>query len=90
MYASVGILGFFLGFIMVIFSGKERKSSVTSDPPRAANVLIMKVMVSDSNANVFLPLYTEWQWHSQGLPESQNKDKNEESLRKNKKKMMQI
>ncbi|XP_072040154.1 sorting nexin-25-like [Amphiura filiformis] len=43
-YVAVGVLGFSLGVVLVIFSGKERSLSVTSDPPRAANVLIMKVM----------------------------------------------
>ena len=45
-YLGVTMVGFILGFVMVMFSGKKRKQSMISNPSPAANVLVMKVMVS--------------------------------------------
>ncbi|XP_033631880.1 sorting nexin-25-like isoform X1 [Asterias rubens] len=43
-YLGVTMVGFILGFVMVMFSGKKRKQSMIANPSPAANVLVMKVM----------------------------------------------
>ncbi|XP_022086183.1 sorting nexin-25-like isoform X2 [Acanthaster planci] len=43
-YLGVTVVGFLMGFIMVMFSGKKRKTSVLASPSPAANILVTKVM----------------------------------------------
>ena len=50
-YLGVTMVGFILGFVMVMFSGKKRKQSMIANPSPAANVLVMKVMVRLDSVN---------------------------------------